>query len=112
MISTLKQYDMLLLPTKALSEGYPGVVFEGYSAGLPIITTRCGGIPEIVDDSSGLFVSAGNADALFEAMKFVVENDDLYQKLRMGVLKKREEFDSKIWADCFVEYCWEVVKKT
>lgn len=107
-IPTLKHYDMLLLPTKAATEGYPGAVFEGYSAGLPIITTRCGGIPEIVDDQSGLFVEPDNSDALFEAMKVVVENDEVYQKLRQGVYEKRKQFDSAIWADRFVEYCGEV----
>jgi glycosyltransferase involved in cell wall biosynthesis len=110
-IPTLKRYDMLLLPTKAVTEGYPGAVFEGYSAGLPIITTRCGGIPEIVDDRSGIFVEPGNSDALFEAMKTVVEGYEVYRKLRQGVYEKRKEFDAAIWADCFVEYCREVVEK-
>ena len=110
-VPTLKRYDMLLLPTKALTEGYPGAVLEGYSAGLPIITTRCGGIPEIVDMQSGLFVSAGDSEALFSAMKIVVENDEIYSKLRKGVLEKREDFDSVMWARRFVDYCGEVVGK-
>ena len=109
-IPTLKRYDILLLPTKAVTEGYPGAVLEGYSAGLPIITTRCGGIPEIVDAQSGIFVEPGNSDALFEAMKTVVESDEVYRKLRQGVYEKRKEFDAAIWADRFVEYCREVVE--
>lgn len=104
-IPTLKNYDLLLLPTKAVTEGYPGAVFEGYAAGLPIITTRCGGIPEIVDESSGVFVEPGNTDALFDAMKTVVEDNDRYRRLREGVRVKRKEFDSATWADRFVEYC-------
>ena len=110
-IPTLKRYDMLLLPTKAVTEGYPGAVFEGYAAGLPIITTRCGGIPEIVDAQSGIFVEPGNSDALFEAMKTVVENDEVYRKLRQGVYDKRKKFDAAIWSDRFVDYCKEVVEK-
>jgi len=107
--STLHRYDMNLLPTKAISEGYPGAILEGYSAGLPIITTKCGGITEIVDESSGLFVVPGNADSLFDAMKIVVENDEIYRNLRQGVYRKCKEFDSATWADRFVEYCGQVV---
>lgn len=111
-ISTMKQYDMLLLPTKAPTEGYPGVVFEGYSAGLPIITTRCGGIPEIVDETCGIFVEKGSVDSLYKAMKNVVDNKELYQILKEGAKQKRKEFDAEIWADKFVEYCEEVYRKS
>ena len=110
MIQVLSGYHMLLLPTKALTEGYPGAILEAYSAGLPIITTRCGGIPEIVDETSGMFVEPGNADALFVAIKAIVDNDDLYRRLRSGVIAKRMEFDASLWAERFVMYCKEIVK--
>ncbi len=108
-ISTLKQYDVLLLPTKALTEGYPGAVLESYAAGLPIITTRCGGIPEIVDESSGVFAEPGDSDSLFEAMKTLVENDEVYRNIKKGGLIKRTVFDSLVWAERFVNYCEELV---
>ena len=110
-IPTMKQYDMFLLPTKAVTEGYPGAVFESYAAGLPVITTRCGGIPEIVDRSCGLFVEPGNADSLYEAMNIVIENSEVYRGLKQGVVDRRKEFDAGIWTDRFVEYCYEVFLK-
>lgn len=110
-IPTLKRYDMLLLPTKAESEGYPGVVFEGYSAGLPIITTRCGGIREIVDESSGIFVEPGDPNTLFDAMNTVVQDDNIYRKLLRGVYEKRGEFDASIWSNRFVRCCEEIAEK-
>jgi len=106
-IPTLKRYDMQILPTKADSEGYPGAVFEGYSASLPIITTRCGSIPEIVDATSGLLIEAGDSNALFAAMQSVVADDELYGQLQRGVSEKRKSFDAVMWADRFVEYCRE-----
>ena len=108
-ISTLEQYDALLLPSKALTEGYPGAVFESYAAGLPIITTKCGGIPEIVDESSGVFVEPGDSDSLFEAMRTLVEKDEVYRNIRKGVLRRRKEFNSEVWAERFVDYCKEVL---
>jgi glycosyltransferase involved in cell wall biosynthesis len=108
-ISTLKQYDLSLLPSKHGPEGYPGAILEAYSAGIPLITTRCGGIPEIVDETSGIFVEPGDPDALFHAMKLVVENRSLYHRLLKGVRRKRNEFDSTVWADRFVDYCRQTV---
>jgi glycosyltransferase involved in cell wall biosynthesis len=107
-IPTLRNYDMLLLPTKAKTEGYPGAIIEGYAAGLPVITTTCGGIPEIVDSTSGIFVEAGNAESLFAGMKSIIEDNGKYHNLFKGACEKQKEFDLTIWADRFIEYCNEV----
>lgn len=110
-LDTLKNYDMLLLPTKADTEGYPGAVFEAYSSGLPIITTRCGGITEIVDKKSGIFVEPGNYKDLSQAMQLVINDDKIYHELRRGVFEKRKKFDSNFWTNKFLEYCQEVISR-
>jgi len=107
-IPTLKRYDMLLLPTKAPTEGYPGAILEAYSAGLPIITTRCGGIPEIVDENSGIFVEPGNAESLYQAMKKLSEDSELYTRLCKGVREQVRQFSAETWADQFVSLCREL----
>ena len=106
-ITTFSQYDMSLLPTKATTEGYPGAVLESYSAGIPIITTRCGAIPEIVDKTSGLFIEPGDITSFKKAVMKVSQDIALFNNLRDGALKKSMEFDSKLWADLFVKYCIE-----
>jgi glycosyltransferase involved in cell wall biosynthesis len=101
----LPRYDMFLLPTQASTEGYPGAILEAFAAGLPVITTRLGGITEIVDDACGLFVEPGNAHSLYAAMKRVVDDEAFYQRLLQGVSLKRQEFDSAVWSDRFVSHC-------
>lgn len=108
-LPTLRKYDMLLLPTKALTEGYPGIVLEGYSVGLPIIASNCGGIPEIVDKTSGILIEPGNTDELFNAMKMVSSNSQLYANLSSGVREKCNGFSSKLWGNRFVDICEELV---
>jgi len=49
------------------SEGLPLVVLEAMSAGLPIIATKVGGVPETVG-SCGILCDPGNAEGLAEAM--------------------------------------------
>lgn len=104
-IPTMRQYNATLLPTKALTEGYPGAILESFIAGVPVIVTRCGAIPEIVDDTCGLLVVPGDADALYAAMKALVDNRTLYARLREGVRKKRMDFSSEVWTERFIEYC-------
>jgi teichuronic acid biosynthesis glycosyltransferase TuaC len=46
--------NVLALPS--YSEGYPNVVIEALSCGRPVIATDVGGIPELVDESSGILI--------------------------------------------------------
>jgi len=110
-VTTLAQYDCLLLPTYLESEGYPGVVFEAYSVGIPLIITRWKALPEIVDETSGILIPPRNADALYEAMKRLVEDADLYQRLCEGVKAKRLEFDTATLTRKFVGWCRELVEE-
>lgn len=63
----LAQGDIFVLPSFA--EGVPVVLMEAMASGLPVITTRIAGIPELVEDGlSGLLVAPGDAAALAEAI--------------------------------------------
>ncbi len=107
--SVLVKYDVLVLPTHHKGEGYPGIIIEAYRAGLPVIATRWQALPEIVDETCGLLVEPYNADELYRAMKAVVEDKELYARLRRGVLIRRGLFDTKTWTDRFVGYCRSLI---
>ena len=55
-------------------EGMPVVLLEAAAAELPIVATRVGGVPEVVDDGkTGLLVPAGDSEGLAAAMKKIEE---------------------------------------
>ena len=110
-IETLARYDALMMPTRAHIEGYPGVILEAYSAGLPVIASRCGAIPEIVDDACGILVDPGNVEMLREAMARLMNDPELFQRLRVGVARKRTMFSLDVWVGRFVEICREAVTR-
>ena len=104
----LARYDALVLPS--YSEGYPGVVLEAYGAGLPVVTTRLPSLIELVDDTSGVLVEAGDAEALYDAMKRLSEDATLSDRLRAGVRERRGDFSDAIWHERFVEFCFEAAR--
>jgi glycosyltransferase involved in cell wall biosynthesis len=101
----LSEYDVLLLPSYHEGEGYPGIVFDAYAVGMPVICTNWQALPEIVDETSGRLIEPHSADALYHAMKELMDNDDTFAVLRAGVLEKRNQFDSNVWNERFVEMC-------
>jgi len=69
-LETIQKYDVLILPTFYQGEGYPGVIIEAYSLGLPVITTNWKAIPEIVENrKTGLLIEPRSTAALVDAMK-------------------------------------------
>lgn len=58
--------DVVTLPS--YSEGCPNVVIEALSSGRPVVATAVGGIPELMDESSGRLVPARDVPALAKAL--------------------------------------------
>jgi glycosyltransferase involved in cell wall biosynthesis len=59
--------DVLCLPSE--NEGVPNVILEAIACGLPVVASRVGGIPEIVDsDLLGELIEPGDVAGLGEAL--------------------------------------------
>ena len=65
--------NVLALPS--YREGYPNVVIEALSCGRPVIATDVGGIPELVNESSGILVAPRDSQALAKAIEAAMERD-------------------------------------
>lgn len=89
----LVEYNLLLLTS--YREGYPGIIIEAMSVGMPCVSTRVGGIPEIVKDGrNGLLVDAGNRREIRESILSITE--DKYIAMSGRAL---EEFNSHFESD-------------
>jgi glycosyltransferase involved in cell wall biosynthesis len=73
--------DVFALPSHA--EGVPMAMLEAMAYGLPVITTRVGGIPDLIEDrTQGLMIEPGNVAAIRDAMQVLIEDESL--RLRLG----------------------------
>jgi len=103
---TLKDYNCLLLPTYHKGEGYPGIILEAYSVGVPVIATRWRSIPEIVEDGkSGLLVEPRCVESLVKAIKSI--NAEIYRDMTACAKNKFDEFN----CECvYARYIAEIEK--
>lgn len=79
--TALARTDLFVLPS--LAEGVPAVLMEALASGVPVVTTRIAGVPELVRDGvSGWLVPPGDADALRSAIAEALANPA--RRRRMG----------------------------
>lgn len=88
----LKSLDIFVLPS--IKEGFPYVILEAMSAGLSIVATRVGGVPEaIIDGENGFLVDAKNSEALAEKIAELINNKEKREEFgRKGAERVRKEF--------------------
>lgn len=81
-------------------------ILEAMAAGLPVVATRAGGVPEIVTDGvQGLLVPANDHEALADAIMFLVSNPD--RRVRMGsAARERGASLDVVSAVTIIESCY------
>ncbi|MPW37518.1 glycosyltransferase family 4 protein [Vibrio sp. B1Z05] len=83
--------DLMIHP--AYSEGLGSVILEALHCHLPVIATRAGGIPDIIDDGiNGFLVDIGDAKSLAEKVQLVLNENELKQQLIDNIESSLEEF--------------------
>lgn len=85
----LQTATALALPS--FQEGQPMVILEAMAAGLPIVASRVGGIPDtLTDEVDGLLVDAGDVDQLTTALDRVLRNPLLADRLATQARRRAE----------------------
>jgi glycosyltransferase involved in cell wall biosynthesis len=103
--------DVLAIPS--LSEGAPYALLEALAAGLPVVATAVGGIPEMVSDGiNAVLVPPRKPETLASAIAGLLHDPDLAGHLvAAGKRRVAGEFASQVRADRLLGLYSEVIRQ-
>lgn len=75
--------------SSSLTEGMPLALIEAMAQGLPVVATRCGGVPELLDHGvHGLLCETGNAEELAAMMSLIHDDSALRDRLGLAAAQR------------------------
>ncbi len=96
-----RQLDCLV--SSSTSEGMPLSLIEAMAHEVPIIATRCGGVPELIEhDRHGILCAPADTGALTTAMNRVRQHPEQLRAMAQDAARRaREEFSLEAMCDAY-----------
>ncbi|HLW61951.1 MAG TPA: glycosyltransferase [Flavobacterium sp.] len=92
----LQEFDLLLM--SSITEGLPLTIYEAFASKIPIVSTKAGGIPEvIIDGENGFLTEIGDEKSLAEKCLLLIEDRDLANKFKeksFNIVKERFDLNN------------------
>jgi len=104
-------FDVAVLPS--FFEGMGRVLLEAMAMGKPVVASRVGGIPDLVEDGvNGLLVRPGNVKELADALKIMLNGKKLAEKMgNEGRERVKEQFSADAMVRSIEKVYREVLTK-
>lgn len=88
-VEVLKNYFILVFPTKFYTEGIPGTIIDAYAAGLPVLSAKWESFDDIVEEGvTGLGYKFGDADNLTDILVMLLNNTEKVDLMKTSCIKR------------------------
>jgi glycosyltransferase involved in cell wall biosynthesis len=107
----LASMDVFALTSR--SEGLPLAILEAWAAGLPVVASSVGGLPELIaHGQTGILFPSGQAGALASALEKIWTDPDLARRLaEAGRRLVRDRYDVSVMARAYQDHYLDLLAK-
>ena len=102
--------NLLVFPS--YREGFPNVVLQSGSMGLPSIVSDINGCNEIIENNkNGIIIPKKNIDLLFKAMSKFYLNKEFYKKIKLNCrIMIKKKFERKLFWNLLLDEYYKLIK--
>jgi L-malate glycosyltransferase len=102
--------DLFLLPSQ--HEAFGLVALEAMSCGVPVVASRTGGIPEVVEDGvSGYLAPVGDVESMADASLALLSDDEAWRSFSAAARRGAERFSADTVVTQYESYYEEVLSR-
>jgi glycosyltransferase involved in cell wall biosynthesis len=92
-VDTLKEYYLLLFPTRYYTEGFPGTILDAYLSGLPVLASRWESWADVIEEGrTGYSYEFNNEDDFLRKLEFLVANPDRVASMRINCINRANQY--------------------
>jgi glycosyltransferase involved in cell wall biosynthesis len=104
-VENLRSADVVVVPS-VWGDACPSAVAEGLASGAALVTTRVGGVPELVgDEQNALVVPPNDPEALAAAIATLARDEQLRVRIaRLGIQRARDALDEVRYHSAVVQH--------
>jgi len=105
----LSRYDIVAASHREASQS--GVIAAAFGAGLPVVATPVGGLPEqVTHNATGLVAKSATAAAFADTIRMLAKNRGLLAQLQREIIARREERSIQRFVDkiCDIALCQQI----
>lgn len=99
----LNNYDLMILPTRYYTEGFPGSILDAYISGIPVLVSNWKHASEFVDDGvNGFICNVDVVDEFIVVIEKLRSNNELLLQMKHSAWKSSHKYSS--------EAAWDILK--
>lgn len=94
--ATLTTYDLSLLPTRYITEGFPGTILDSYISGIPVIVSNWKYASEFVEQGkTGFIFDLDKEDEFYYYVDKLYKNRNVLLEMKQNAFKKSQMYSSE-----------------